>query len=132
MTARPCLLLVDDDADVRLELSEALGVLGVDVRTAAGPAEGMAILRATPGITVVITDLRMPTGDGLDFADGIHQTFPRGIEIIVLTGHGAPGHGELMRRHRLLAFVRKPIRLAQLVSLVREGHQRALAPGDAA
>ena len=58
------LLVVDDDADFREELTLGLETLDLTVLAAASGAEALALLRADDRIAVVLTDIRMPEMDG--------------------------------------------------------------------
>ena len=58
------LLVVDDDAGIRLLLAERLGTYGYRVTTASGVAEMDRVL-ARGGVDLVILDVMMPGEDGL-------------------------------------------------------------------
>jgi PAS domain S-box-containing protein len=62
---RGCVLIADDDADVRRILGEALGAAGCDVRTAASGGEALEIARRLQP-DVAIIDLLMPGMDGVE------------------------------------------------------------------
>ena len=64
-------LLVEDDDAVRDELTEGLSLRGVDVVSATRAAEAMALLRRDECITVLVTDVRMPDGDGITLAEQV-------------------------------------------------------------
>jgi DNA-binding NtrC family response regulator len=79
-------LVVEDEAYVRQSLDELLRARGYDVSLAAGVDEAMDSLARTP-VDVVLTDLKMPGGGGLEVVRRMHARFA-GIPVIVLTGHG--------------------------------------------
>jgi two-component system OmpR family response regulator len=62
------ILLVEDDADVRLMLETALRGEGYEVDPAATAARARASLDAAR-YDLVIADWRLPDGNGLDIAD---------------------------------------------------------------
>lgn len=77
------LLAVDDDADIRTVLKANLGLHGFDVVTAANLAEARDILNTlTPAL--IILDLTLPDGDGLDFCEEFKEIHPQ-IPVIMLT-----------------------------------------------
>ncbi len=67
----PPVLLVEDDPDIVLALSDLLAEEGFDVRTATDGRSASAMLEAVPRPCVVLLDLNMPVMNGSDFLDGI-------------------------------------------------------------
>jgi DNA-binding NtrC family response regulator len=84
--ARGRVLVVEDEAYVRESLDELLRARGFDVGLASGVAEAMTMLTRTP-VDVVLTDLRMPAGGGLELVRRA-RAMSLSAPIIVLTGHG--------------------------------------------
>lgn len=76
-------LYLEDDADVRGQLTELLSRRVREVITASDGAEGLTALRARRP-DIVITDIRMPGMDGLSLARMIRDEAPR-LPIIVTT-----------------------------------------------
>lgn len=80
------ILVVEDDFLIRATLSEALGDEGFDVEAAENGEQALEVLRAGPGVSLLITDLQLGAGmDGRALA-----AMARGIEpdlpIIFMTG----------------------------------------------
>jgi DNA-binding NtrC family response regulator len=84
--ARGRVLVVEDEAYVRESLDELLRARGFDVGLAEGVVEAMTMLARTP-VDVVLTDLRMPAGGGLELVRRA-RAMSLNTPIIVLTGHG--------------------------------------------
>jgi len=81
-----CILVVDDDRELREMLAEYLGSHGFDVVLAEdGNAMRRELDRATPDI--VLLDLRLPREDGLSLARFLRDRYDVGI--IMVTGSGA-------------------------------------------
>ena len=79
---RAKILLVDDDPSIRLVVTEALRRDGHDVRTAATVAEQVSMLEQfVPD--VLITDVMLPDGNGLDLVPTILKERPD-LPVIVL------------------------------------------------
>jgi CheY-like chemotaxis protein len=78
------LLVVDDDADMRLTLKLALEIAGYVVEVAANGREAVARQRESP-CDVLITDIFMPDADGFEAIDAFRKQFPR-TRIIVVSG----------------------------------------------
>ena len=113
-------LVVDDDADTIEELVEYLSKAGLTCKSA---ADGWAALKLLadgfkPG--VVVTDLRMPEMDGMEFAERLSQFSDRERpEIIFVSGHA--GFDDAVAAIRLGArdMLTKPIDAPKLVRAVK-------------
>jgi CheY-like chemotaxis protein len=63
---RPVVLIVEDEVLIRLHAVQIIEEAGFDVTEASNADEAIAILEATPDITVLFTDIQMPGSmDGL-------------------------------------------------------------------
>ena len=82
--ALPRLLYVDDEA-INLELLQLTFMEEYEVMTASSAMEGLNILEAHPEIHVIISDLKMPGMNGLDFIKEIKVRTPEKI-CMLLTG----------------------------------------------
>ena len=78
------LLIVDDDADMRLSLKLALEMAGYTAELAADGREALAIQQQRPA-DVLITDIFMPDADGFEAIDSFRREFP-GTRIVVVSG----------------------------------------------
>lgn len=90
MKRLPPVLVVDDEAIIRLGTTVLLRALGYEVFEASGGAEGLAIVSDHPELAAIITDYEMPTGSGLDFARAARQIRPD-LAIVVATGRASVG-----------------------------------------
>lgn len=82
----PKLLLIDDEENHRNLLGQILTLEGFPVIHASTVQSGLEKL-ASEDVAVVITDVRLPDGNGIDLTAKIKSEFPE-IEIIVLTAYG--------------------------------------------
>ena len=78
------ILIVDDDAELRDMLCATLSEAGYEVATAADGTEASAILK-TKRPEIVITDVYMPSKDGLEILLDLRQHFPD-IKVIAMSG----------------------------------------------
>ena len=69
MQTAPKLMIVDDDPEVRVIVAEFLEDFGYQVLQASGGAEALDLLRRTPDLRMIITDIRMPDMSGIELAD---------------------------------------------------------------
>ena len=81
------ILLVDDEASIRVTLGTLLERTGYDVTPAAGGAQALALLDQQ-AFDLLLTDLKMPEIDGMQVVAAARQRQPD-VAIIVFTGHGS-------------------------------------------
>ncbi len=108
------ILVIEDDADVRAALAEALQDAGLRVHLAVDGVDGLDMLNAGPRPCVIVLDLRMPRLGGLEFLRDMRAD-PRfeHIPVISMTaGTETPGRGEV------LAHLGKPFDLDALLEIV--------------
>jgi two-component system response regulator AtoC len=80
------ILVVEDEAYVRESLVAMLRAKGFDAEPAASAADAIALVARAP-VDLVLSDLRMPGGDGLELVRRLQASSPE-IPIVILTGHG--------------------------------------------
>ncbi len=81
------ILVVDDEADVRLLLAREISDRGHEVVAAADSAQAMEEM-GRGEFDVVLTDIRMSGMDGIELAGWIKRTRPY-TNVIVMTGYGS-------------------------------------------
>jgi CheY-like chemotaxis protein len=89
---KPTILIVEDEAMIRLALSDYLQDCGFTVLDVTNAAEAVAVLQTkTFAIDVVLTDVRMPGEmDGFGLARWIREHRP-GLPVLITTGDKAKG-----------------------------------------
>jgi two-component system phosphate regulon response regulator OmpR len=83
MKNHPCILVIDDDAEICEMLAEYLARQAFAVRTAPSGAAARAIM-AEHTVALVVLDLRLPDEDGLSLARFLRERYTVGI--LMLTG----------------------------------------------
>ena len=79
-------LIVEDEAILRLELESRLAEMGMIVLSASGADDAIELLETHPEIKVMFTDIRMAGGmDGVLLAHHVFRRWPP-IRIIVTSG----------------------------------------------
>jgi two-component system, NtrC family, response regulator AtoC len=81
------ILIVDDEPNVTEPLELVLTDAGFTVLTADSVADAMAVLKQTP-VDLVITDLRLSDGTGIDLISHVKKEIPE-TEVILMTGYGS-------------------------------------------
>ncbi|MFH5831031.1 sigma-54-dependent transcriptional regulator [Halalkalibaculum sp. DA384] len=79
-------LIIDDEHRFRELLARVIGLEGFEVFQAKNVREGFKILEKEP-ISVVVTDVKLPDGNGLEVLERIKKEYPL-IEVIVITAFG--------------------------------------------
>ena len=120
MTPQLSVLLIEDDANVRLGCEQAMQLAGISVTSVATAEEAQKqVVAGFPG--VIVTDMRLPGTDGLAFvrwARGVEAALP----VIMITGHGDVTLAVEAMRSGAYDFIPKPFSPEHLVEVV----QRAL------
>lgn len=128
-TARPSILLVDDEEAILFALQDYLSAAGWRVATAAS-AEGAEELLAASRFAVAVVDLRLSPADdehaGLAVVRSIRRRSPE-TRVVVLTAYGSPSVEAEARGLGVDSLLAKPQPLAEL-----ERHLSELAEGAAA
>ncbi len=81
------ILVVDDEEEIRRQLSFVLEDEGYEVKTASGGSEALAYLMDQQ-FDVVITDLRMPAPDGMEILRKTKDSYPE-TAVVMITGQGS-------------------------------------------
>jgi CheY-like chemotaxis protein len=120
-SARPSVLIVDDDEVVAMTFARMLRLEGYDVRTALSAADGLRMAQDSAPDAIVL-DLRMPTIDGLGFLRQLRSRHEhRAIPAVVVTGDYFVNDETVAELRALGANVRfKPVWLEELITLTRQ------------
>ncbi len=117
MTATLQVVFVDDEEDVRRANAQSLELAGFEVRPFGSAQTALTHLGADfPG--VVVTDVRMPLMDGLEFFQTIRRIDPE-LPVILVTGHGDIPMAVQAMRAGAYDFLAKPYPADRLISSVR-------------
>jgi two-component system nitrogen regulation response regulator GlnG len=122
--------VVDDDDSVRWVLEKALGKAGIQV-TSFSAAHPALEAFATDQPDVIITDIRMPGMNGLEFAREVEA---RGdaIPVIVITAHSDLDSAVSAYKSGAFEYLPKPFDIDEAVSLVKRAvRERAATSPDA-
>ena len=105
-------LVVDDEPSVRLGLEAAFRQRGWSVETAAGSGEAVSKFRHAPS-RLVISDMRMPDGSGIEVMRSVRQLAP-GTPFIFFTAFGSIPEAVEAMKHGACDYLVKPISFEQL------------------
>jgi len=112
-------LVVEDEAIVNEDVSDALRDDGFDIAQAYSGVEALAVLEERPDIRVVFTDVAMPGPvDGIRLAAEVRRRWPH-IDVLITSGNQIAE----VRRPEVLAdaahFVAKPCPAAHIARRIR-------------
>ena len=132
--ANPRLLVVDDEPDLRTLYELTLLREGYDMASAGSVEEAWALLqeRGPGGFQLVITDMRLPDGTGLDLLRRMDEAGRR-EKTMVITAYGSPENAVEALKAGAYDYLTKPVDLRQFRAVVasalgRTPAQPAVAP----
>ena len=110
-------LVVDDEADIRDLMEMTLMKMGLHVDTAEGVRAALSKLDSKK-YSLVLTDMRMPDGSGLEVVQYINQQ-QLDVPVAVITAFGSADQAVQALKEGAFDYLQKPITLAQLRTLVK-------------
>jgi DNA-binding NtrC family response regulator len=121
-TPRLRILVVDDEAPQREVVAEILHDEGHETETAASGGEALARLRDRP-FDLVVTDLRMPGGDGLELLRAGRALVPD-LEVLLTTAYATVATAVEAMQSGACDYLQKPFHKDDLVQRVRRLAER--------
>jgi len=121
-------LAVDDEVRALRLMSRVLDSGAIGCRTAESAAEALAILRQEPGIDVLVSDMDVPTADGIEFLDTVRREFADRpwLQLLLVTGQASFDTAVAAMRLEASDYLFKPIEPKSL----RESVQHALTRAE--
>lgn len=110
------ILVVDDDQDILKLISMRLNAAGYDT-VAASDGEQALTMISLKRPDLIVSDLRMPTMDGMALLDAVHRLHPT-LPMIILTAHGSIPDAVHATQHGAYSFLTKPFDSQELLQLV--------------
>lgn len=108
-------LVVDDEQIVRTSCERILGPEGYGVNTASSAKEALSLLDKN-NYDLIITDLKMPEMDGLEFMKQVRTKDPE-VNIVVITGYPSQESIKESLSMRIVDYLPKPFSPALLVEV---------------
>src|SRR5579885_3538144 len=132
----PTLLVIDDEPSVQYAFRRVFGDEGVTVLAAQTAAEGRA-RAAADRPDVIVLDIQLPDGSGLDLFRELHQADPK-RPVIFITAHGTTETAIEAMKGGAFDYLVKPLDLDRLSGLLgrafdaaRLMHTPAVLPQEA-
>ena len=112
----PRLLVVDDEPDLRTLYELTLVREGYDVECAGSVEEAWGMLSQS-AYQLLITDMRLPDGSGLDLLHRL-ETAGRGEKAVIITAYGSPENAVEALKAGAYDYLTKPVDLKQFRAVV--------------
>ena len=117
------LLLIDDEPRLRQLLARILQLEGYTVLEAENARAGLKMLEHNP-VHVIICDVKLPDGNGVDLTARFKQTYPA-TEVIVLTAYGTIADGVSAMRNGAFDYITKGDDNDKIIPLVSRAVEKA-------
>ncbi len=117
-----CILIVDDEKNIRIGLARAMEMDGYRVLYAENGQVALEIMLENE-VDLIITDLRMPKVSGEELLKKVTVSYPN-VPVIVLTGHGTVNNAVQAMRDGAYDFITKPVNLDRLGLLIKRALSR--------
>ena len=124
--------IIDDDKSIRWVFEKALARTDLEFKTFASVAEALnALEREQP--QVVVSDIRMPNGSGLDFLSEIKQKYPD-IPVIIMTAYSDLESAVAAFQGGAFEYLAKPFDVDQAIDVIKRAVEESTrqAPETAA
>jgi CheY-like chemotaxis protein len=116
------ILVVDDEKNIRLTMSQSLELLDMPVQTATSGEEALEKLR-NGLFGLVFLDLKMPGMDGMEVLRRIKEDLPK-IRVIIITAHGTIESAVEAMKLGAVDFIQKPFSPGDIRELAKSVLER--------
>jgi len=117
--------VVDDDQSIRFVLEKALAREQFAVRSFGSPREVLGALAAGDSPQVLVSDIRMPGGSGIDLLAEVKQRQP-GLPVIIMTAFSDLDSAVSAFQGGAFEYLPKPFDIATAVELIRRAVDESL------
>jgi two-component system NtrC family response regulator len=120
----PGVLIIDDEQTLRGLLARIIQLEGYTVFQAATIKEGLKLL-SRETINVVVSDVKLPDGNGVDLTPKIKTEFPA-VEVIVITAFGTIEDGVKAIKNGAFDYLTKGDHQERIIPLLNKASEKAL------
>ncbi len=115
---KPSVLIVEDDANIRVPLSTILQQKGYNTDTAKNGKEAIEKSKAK-FYNLALLDIKLPDMEGTRLLTTMHETMPKMAKIMI-TGYPSLENAVEALNHGADAYVIKPVKTEKLLALIEE------------
>src|SRR5215217_9269778 len=123
--AKPTVLIIDDDVELRNSLERLLRSMGLGAQLFASISDFLAS-NPPDGPTCLVLDVRLPGQSGLDFQRELAAA-NKELPIIFITGHGDIPMSVQAMKGGAIEFLTKPIDEEALITAITTAIERSAA-----
>jgi two-component system, NtrC family, response regulator len=116
------ILMVDDEESIRRLVEKELANERRTVRTADSARQAYQLI-GQQQFDVIVLDIRLPDGDGLDLLERFREAVPD-VEVILITGHGNIDSAVEAMKMGAYDYITKPFALDRLELVIEKAYQR--------
>ena len=116
--------VVDDDHSIRFVLEKALSREGMPVRSFSNTRDLLTALE-TDSPQVLVSDIRMPGGSGLDLLAKVREQHPT-LPVIIMTAYSDLDSAVAAFQGGAFEYLPKPFDLPRAVELIRRAQEESL------
>jgi two-component system NtrC family response regulator len=117
-------LIIDDEENLRKLLARVVELEGYTVYQAASIKEGIRVLDKE-SISIVVSDVKLPDGNGVELVSKIKQDYPV-AEVIVLTAYGTIEDGVKAIKNGAFDYLTKSEHPEKIIPLLSKASEKAL------
>jgi two-component system, NtrC family, response regulator len=116
------ILVVDDEESIRRLIEKELSSMRRSVRTSDSARQAFEIVDQQQ-FDVIVLDIRLPDGDGIELLEKFKQTLPD-VEVILITGYGNVDNAVEAMKLGAYDYITKPFTLDRVELVVEKAYQR--------
>ncbi|MCS3903407.1 two-component system nitrogen regulation response regulator GlnG [Methylohalomonas lacus] len=130
MSESKTIWIVDDDRSIRWVLEKALAKESLETRSFDNPREVLSALeRERPDL--IISDIRMPEGDGVKMMETVKERAPE-VPVIIMTAYSDLDRAVSAFRGGAFEYLSKPFDVDEVLSLVNRAVRQQEIPATSA
>ncbi len=116
----PKILLLEDEEDLREMLCETLQGVGYDVFSAPDGEEGLKLVQLHPDLALIVTDLKMPKLNGLQFMTAVKKMrLANEPQMVVMTAFSQQKVIDEGKKLGVAAWIVKPVKKEMLLETLQ-------------
>jgi DNA-binding response OmpR family regulator len=111
------ILVVDDEKNIRLTMSQSLEPLEIPIRTAINGEEALQML-GEETFELIFLDLKLPGIDGMEVLHQVRNNWPK-TRVIIITAHGTIDSAVEAMKLGAVDFIQKPFSPSEIRDLAK-------------
>jgi len=120
--SKPCILVVDDEQDIRSSLKRVLEYEGLVFEEAASGTEALQRVEVLEPDAVLL-DIKMPRMDGLEVLAELRERKPE-LPVVMISGHGTISTAVEATKLGAFDFMEKPLERERVLLVLRNALQQ--------